>query len=201
MGAVAIVMAAMPIPERRSTFTRFPPVRHPRRVRAAALVVAVLIVAMVVASVVLFIEPATNAPARSDAVIVLAGGNNGARIAKGVALVRAGYAPRLYVSAPGYQDCPRSLPSVSITCFNPVPTTTQGEARFATRLAQQHHWHRIIVVSGTQQVTRARIRFDRCYHGSILMIPADPGGLLSWVYTVVYEWGALPKALIFQRGC
>jgi hypothetical protein len=33
------------------------------------------------------------------------------------------------------------------------------------------------------------------------MVPADPGGLLNWVYTVVYEWGALPKALIFQRGC
>ena len=194
-------MAAMATPERQSTFTRFPPARHPRRVRAAALVVAVLIVAIVVASVVLFIEPATNAPARSDAVIVLAGGNNGARIAKGIALVRSGYAPRLFVSAPGYKDCPKSLPSISITCFNPNPTTTQGEARFASALADRHHWHQIIVVSGTQQVTRARIRFDRCYHGSILMVAADPGGLGSWVATVVYEWGALPKALIWQRGC
>ncbi|HEX3564331.1 MAG TPA: YdcF family protein [Acidimicrobiales bacterium] len=201
MGAIASVVAAMSIPERQSTFTRFPPVRHPRRLRAAALVVAVLIVAIAVASVVLFIEPATNVPARSDAVIVLAGGNNSARIAKGLALVRAGYAPRLFVSDPGNNDCPKSLPSVPVTCFNPNPTTTQGEARFTARLAGQHHWHRIIVVSGTQQVTRARIRFDRCYHGSILMVPADPGGLFNWVYTVAYEWGALPKALIFQRGC
>jgi hypothetical protein len=201
MGVVAIVVAAMTTPERQSTFTRFPPLQHPRRVRASALVMAVVIVAIVVASVVLFIKPATNAPAHSDAVIVLAGGNNGGRIAKGLALVRAGYAPRLFVSAPGYKDCPQSLPSVSITCFNPNPATTQGEARFAATLAQQHHWHQIIVVSGTQQVTRARIRFDRCYHGMVLMIPADPGGLWNWATTVVYEWGAIVKALIFQRGC
>ena len=187
--------------ERRSTFTRFPPLRHPRRVRAVAVVVAVLIVAIVVGSVVLFIEPATNAPARSDAVIVLAGGNDAARVAKGLALVRAGYAPRLIVSAPSHQLCPKSLPSVSITCFDPNPKTTQGEARFAAALAKQHHWHQIIVVSATSQVTRARIRFDRCYQGSILMVPADPGGLLNWVYTVVYEWGALSKALLLQRGC
>jgi DUF218 domain len=194
-------MAAMTIPERQSAFTRFPPLRHPRRVRAAAVVVAVLIVAIVVASVMLFIEPATNTPAHSDAVIVLAGANNAGRIDKGIELVRAGFAPRLFVSAPGDNDCPRSLPSVPITCFSPNPSTTQGEARFAARVAQQHHWHRIIVVSGTQQVTRARIRFDRCYRGSILMVPADPGGLGSWVASVIYEWGALPKALIFQRGC
>ena len=191
----------MSAPERQSTFTRFPPVRHPRRVRAGALVVAALIVALVVGSVVLFIEPATNVPARSNAVIVLAGGNNGARIAKGISLVRAGYAPRLFVSAPGHRDCPRSLPSVSITCFNPNPSTTQGEARYASALADRHHWRQIIVVSGTQQVTRARIRFDRCYQGSILMVPADPGGVANWVYGVVYEWGALAKALVLQRGC
>ncbi|HXA31646.1 MAG TPA: YdcF family protein [Acidimicrobiales bacterium] len=191
----------MATPERQSTFTRFPPLQHPRRVRAAALVVAVVIMAILVASVVLFIEPATNTPAPSDAVIVLAGTNNAARISKGMDLVRAGYAPRLFVSSPGYQDCPKSHPSVPITCFNPNPATTQGEARFAARLAEQHRWHRIIVVPGTQQVTRARIRFDRCYRGTILMVPADPGGLVSWVASVIYEWGALPKALILQRGC
>jgi hypothetical protein len=196
MDSVAIVITAMTIPERRSTFTRFPPLRHPRRLR-----VAFLVVAIIVGSVVLFIDPATNAPARSDAVIVLAGGNNAGRIAKGIDLVRGGYAPRLYVSAPGFKDCPQSLPSVPITCFNPIPATTQGEARYASAVADRHHWNQIIVVSGTQQVTRARIRFDRCYRGSILMVPADPGGLGAWVATVVYEWGALPKALIFQRGC
>jgi uncharacterized SAM-binding protein YcdF (DUF218 family) len=191
----------MALPERQSTFTRFPPVRHPRRLRAAALVVAVLVVAFVVGSVLLFIEPATNTPAPSDAVVVLAGGNNAGRIAKGIELVQAGYAPRLFVSAPGFADCPKSLPSVPVTCFNPNPATTQGEARYASALADRHQWHRIIVVSGTQQVTRARIRFDRCYHGTVLMVPADPGGLGAWVSTVIYEWGALPKALIWQRGC
>ena len=166
-----------------------------------ALVIAVLVLVIVVVSVLFFIEPATNAPARSDAVIVLAGGNNSNRIDKGIELVKAGYAPKLYVSAPGFFDCPKSLPSVPITCFNPQPATTQGEARSAAALADQHHWTQIIVVSGTQQVTRARIRFDRCYHGTILMVPADPGGLWNWVSTVAYEWGAMAKALTLQRGC
>ena len=166
-----------------------------------ALVIGILVVIIVAASVLFFIEPSTNAPARSDAVVVLAGGNNSNRIDKGIELVKAGYAPRLYVSAPGLTDCPKSLPSVPITCFNPAPATTQGEARTAAALAAQHHWNQIIVVSGTQQVTRARLRFDRCYHGTILMVPADPGGLWNWVSTVAYEWGATAKALTFQRGC
>ena len=38
------------------------------------MVLAVLVVIIDAVSIVLFIEPATNAPARSDAVLVLAGG-------------------------------------------------------------------------------------------------------------------------------
>lgn len=40
-------------------------------------------------------------PVRSDAVLVLAGDPSGARICKGGDLVRAGFAPKAYVSSPG----------------------------------------------------------------------------------------------------
>ncbi|MGA8371187.1 MAG: YdcF family protein, partial [Acidimicrobiales bacterium] len=132
-----------------------------------ALVIGILVVIIVAASVLFFIEPSTNAPARSDAVVVLAGGNNSNRIDKGIELVKAGYAPRLYVSAPGLTDCPKSLPSVPITCFNPAPATTQGEAEYVGRLARQYHWHSIAVVTTTPQDSRARLRFERCFAGPV----------------------------------
>jgi uncharacterized SAM-binding protein YcdF (DUF218 family) len=90
---------------------------------------------------------------------------------------------------------------VSIICFIPHPLTTQGEARAVARLARTHNWRQIILVPGIPQTTRARIRFDRCYHGTLLFDPASPGGLGEWIHNVIYEWGALIKALALQRGC
>jgi uncharacterized SAM-binding protein YcdF (DUF218 family) len=177
--------------------------RRGRRGRRKILIIlGALITAFLVLSSVLFIWPATNAPRRSDAIVVLGGG--GSRLPKGVALARAGYAPYLVVSIGDPEDhigCPTALPKVSVICFIPVPATTQGEARAVARLARTHHWRQIIVVSGTPQTTRARIRFDRCYHGTLLFDPAGPGGLGSWIRNVFYEWGALAKALTLQRGC
>ena len=60
-------------------------------------------------------------------------------------------------------------------CFSPVPDTTQGEAREVAKLARSYDWRQIIVVPGTPQTTRARIRFARCYHGTLLFDPASPG--------------------------
>jgi hypothetical protein len=79
-----------------------------------------------------------------------------------------------------------------------LPAPTQRRERRGRR---QYHWHQIIVVSGTPQTTRARIRFDRCYHGTLLFDPADPAGVASWIHNVVYEWAALIKAETIQRGC
>jgi hypothetical protein len=41
------------------------------------------------------------------------------------------------------------------------------------------------------------LRFDRCYHGTALF---DPAGSVN-IQNVVYEWGALAKALTIQRDC
>jgi uncharacterized SAM-binding protein YcdF (DUF218 family) len=173
---------------------------HRRRHFRVALGFFVLLV--VASSAVLFMFPSTDRPRQSDAIVVL--GGSGPRTQKGLALARAGYAPYLVVSinAGAYRtQCPRGSSGVTVICFTPDPLTTQGEARAIAKLAQEKAWHQVIVVPSTPETTRARIRFKRCFHGTLLFDPASPGGLGAWVYNVIYEWGALAKALTIQPGC
>ncbi len=172
--------------------------RHRGR-RIILIVVSALVALFLFLTAVLFVWPATNAPRRSNAIVVL--GGSGPRALKGIALARAGYAPYLAISDPDRATCPKSFRNVTVICFFAKPFTTQGEARATAELAREHHWHQIIVVSGIPQTTRARIRLARCYHGTLLFDPASPGGIGEWIYNVVYEWGALIKALAVQRGC
>jgi uncharacterized SAM-binding protein YcdF (DUF218 family) len=177
--------------------------RRRRWRRNVFVTLGVLITSCLVLTAILFVWPATNAPRRSDAIVVLNG--SGPRLQKGFALARAGYAPYLVISILSRADggqCPTASPAgVSIICFAPNPSTTQGEARAVAVMARTHDWHQLIVIPAVPQTTRARLRFDRCYHGTLLFDPASPGGFGAWIHNVVYEWGALTKALILQRGC
>jgi len=163
---------------------------------AAPIIGVVVILAM---SAALFVRPRTDKPRRSNAIVVLQG--SGPRISKGLALARAGYAPYLVISDPSRSPCPATPRGVKAICFVPVPLTTQGEARATARLARHYRWHQIIVVSGTPQTTRARVLFQRCYHGTLLFDPASPQTVGDWIHNVLHEWGALPKALALDRAC
>jgi hypothetical protein len=173
--------------------------RKRRALKTSLIVGVVVIVVFLVLSGILFVWPRTNAPRKSDAIVVLGGAD--ARVAKGLKLAMDGYAPTLLISTPYPSACRYDVPGVSVICFAPSPETTQGEARYVAKLAAERHWHQIIVVSGTAQTLRARLRFDRCYSGTALFDPAGSGSVISWIHDVAYEWGALPKALILQRGC
>lgn len=160
-----------------------------------------LVAAMVVAvSAVTFVWPSTQSPGRADAIVVLNGG--GPRLETGLELASAGVAPVLVVSkAPGPLGCPQPVRHVRVLCFSPHPATTEGEARYVGALARARRWHRIVVVVTTPQVSRARLRVERCYPGTVAMVGVSPGGLGAWLYDVAYEWGAMFKALVLQRGC
>jgi uncharacterized SAM-binding protein YcdF (DUF218 family) len=160
---------------------------------------AVAVVAFLVLSAVLFVWPRTDAPRRVDAIVVLGGASN--RVTKGLKLASEGYAPTLLISTPDPSACRYRIPGVSVICFQPSPETTQGEARYVAKLASERHWSQILVVSGTAQTLRARLRLDRCYHGTALFDPAGASDAIAWVRDVFYEWGALAKALTTQRGC
>jgi hypothetical protein len=173
------------------------------RLRRVAVVLAVVVACFGLASARLFVWPATGMPAHVDAIVVL--GGQGDRLGKGLALARQGRTPVLVVSrglpapVPASVCAPRSQ-SFTVICFQPEPGTTQGEAEFVGHLAKQYGWHSVALVTTPDQDTRARIRFGRCFAGHLYVVTA-PLPASSWPYEIVYQWGALFKALTLQRGC
>jgi hypothetical protein len=177
-------------------------VRRSRRKRHPFLwAVGVLVVVFLILSSIFYVWPATNTPQRVDAIVVLGGTPSEARWQRGLALARAGFAPVLVQSDNPWTPCPRGPAEVKVICFDPEPSTTQGEAVDIARLARDHHWHRLLIVTDIPQVTRARIRIERCFTGTLLFNAVSPGSIEQWLYGVVYEWGALAKALTLQRAC
>ena len=150
----------------------------------------------------LFVWPAQNVAKglHADAIVVL--GGLGPRWQVALELAKEHAAPFMLVSVPSVQwNCPRDdLPGVQVECFRPNPDDTRGEARFAARTARANDWHTLLLVTSLPQATRARLRFKRCFSGTVYVVPARPD-LGTWAYEVVYEWAALAKALTWQRGC
>ena len=149
----------------------------------------------------LFVWPDQGMPSRVDAIVMLDSPGRPLNIA--VRLAGQHRAPFLVISqgTPASRDpCPRPVPEVTLICFNPTPPTTQGEAEFVGRLAKKYHWQSIAVVAITTQDSRARLRVERCFPGQVYVVTA-PIKLSTWPYQISYEWAALVKALVFQRGC
>ncbi|GAC1533757.1 MAG: YdcF family protein [Acidimicrobiales bacterium] len=163
--------------------------------------IIVLFGAFVAASARLFIWPSPDKPQEADAILILGGG--GHRRPVGYDLARAGLSKTLAVSTSDTDKALRGSPEfvgVEVIKFRPEPFTTQGEARYLAEQAHKRGWKRVIVVSGREQMTRARLRIRRCYDGELLMVAAPRQ--LRWVpYDVVYEWAAMAKALVLERGC
>jgi uncharacterized SAM-binding protein YcdF (DUF218 family) len=177
-----------------------------RRILPAAVV---LVLAWLAACLVFFTWSPweTGAPAHADAVIVLSGGRE--RLPPALSLVRRGVAPVLAISSVS-----RTRPwviarrlcaagryaSATVLCFDAKPYSTQGEARAVERLAREHQWKRVVVVTSRFHVTRAHMLFRRCYDGGISFVGVGypwwklPG---EWVS----ETGKMIVQLTVQRGC
>jgi uncharacterized SAM-binding protein YcdF (DUF218 family) len=175
---------------------RVVPPRARRRRRLLVVLLGLLLV-FGAASVRLFVLPPRDAPRPADAVVVLGGTSQ--RI--GIRLVQEGYAPTLLLSVPG-PGCvpPIPVPRGRLLCFRPQPFSTRGEARDVTAIARQNGWKHLMVVVVNDQNVRARLRFRRCTTMDIAFVPQPtPPRLLA--YRIAYEWAALSKALVLQRGC
>jgi hypothetical protein len=162
--------------------------------------VALLFVAFLTASAVLFVFPATDRPHHVGAILSLNGTDESAREGRAIALAEEGYAPVLLFSqgdAP--TPCP-TVPRVKVVCFIAVPGRTVGEVRFAAGYARLHHLHSIMVVPSRAQATRARLLLKRCFSGQVAVVPAS-FQLTRFPFEVIYEWAALGKALFVDRSC
>jgi hypothetical protein len=169
--------------------------------RGWAGLVLVVLVALVAASLRLFVWPPTDLPQRADAAVALGGDPGQLRAKEAIRLVRQGYAPVAVISLGGTTaaPCPHPEPKVPVICFRADPLDTRGEAEYVGALAQRRHWLRLIVVPERSQATRARMLFERCTKARLIVVPiADrPSSLFV---AIPYEWGALVKALV-KRGC
>ena len=173
------------------------------RWRWLAVTAALVVAAFVATTARIFVFPARGMPAQVDAIVTLDGPAYSSRLATALRLAHERRAPTLLISLGtklSGPSCPPPVPDVKVICFNPSPATTQGEAEFAGRLARQDHWKSVALVTVAPQDTRARLRMSRCFSGRIYVVAA-PLPIGQWPAGIVYESGAMLKALVLQRGC
>ncbi|HEY2299440.1 MAG TPA: YdcF family protein [Jatrophihabitans sp.] len=152
-------------------------------------------------------NPKVDHPKHADAIIILGSPENNARIEAAESLLDQHVTNQLVISLNSpdqrhaYSLCTHPPAGVSVTCFQPKPSSTRGEAEEMRRLAQQHGWKSIVVVTSTFHVSRARMIFKRCITGTVYMVAARRGiGLSTWTYQYLYQTGAYVKAVL-QSGC
>jgi len=85
-------------------------------------------------------------------------------------------------------------------CFRANPFSTRGEAEEIGRLAREHRWTKLDVVTSSFHVFRARILVKRCYRGTLRMVGA-PQSTLHLPIDVVKESVKHVYQETVQRGC
>jgi hypothetical protein len=167
--------------------------------------VVVLLAGFAVATARLLVWPQQGMPARVDAIVMLNGPGN--RLGTALELGWERRAPYLVISrgSPAWADggnCAPPLSGVKVICFDPSPSTTQGEAEFIGRLASRYHWKTIVMVTITPQITPGRIWLSRCLPaGTSVYAVAAPLRAFAWPPLVLYEWGSIINAEVFSRSC
>ncbi len=180
-----------------------------RRVLAVAVtVLVVLVFSLGAAGYGFFTRPQSDPLAKADAIVVLGGEMDG-RIEYGLSLARQGYADTVVLSnsyGPASnrfrRACAAGTSTITVICFVPDPFTTRGEAMFASRLAKEHQWKHVIVVSWNYHLVRARYIFGQCFDGTVTMraVPrAYDFNVAEWAWIYGYQYAGLVKAAVL--GC
>ncbi|ANI93324.1 YdcF family protein [Dietzia timorensis] len=140
-----------------------------RFVRVLLVLVCIAVVVWVGLGAWFLSERHRSEPVRSDAIVMLAGADDGRhRVARN--LLQDGYAPELLVSNPdsaGKKKAAELCRMKATDCFSPVPKTTAGEVRAVREAAEGAEdsgdgWDSIIVVTNKPHAARAGAFFRRC---------------------------------------
>src|ERR1700712_430409 len=133
--------------------------KRPRSARRGLIkIVLGLLVIWLVGCYLVVAEPTVNKPEKVDAILVLGPPDVDGRVEAAYALARAHYASTVVVSVESDRQfllksaCRNKNPAYQVICFQPDPRTTQGEAREIERLAKQHGWKSIIVVTSKYHI-------------------------------------------------
>lgn len=178
-----------------------------RRRRRLLIGIAALFGLWLAACFVVVYEPTVDRPAHADAIVVLGPPDVDGRVSEAYALARQHFAGTVVISVESQEQfqaksaCRNDNPAYQVICFQPSPRTTRGEAEEVGRLAQQHHWHAVLVVTSRYHISRARLIVSRCLPGPVRMIaaPGQPSAL-TWAYQFAYQTGGFIKAW-WHRGC
>ncbi|AFU06023.1 hypothetical protein O3I_040390 [Nocardia brasiliensis ATCC 700358] len=174
-----------------------------RRLRWAVLglVVAVSVVAALWP---VYVRPRTDTPVPADAILVLGGAHDG-REQLALRLAAEGFAPRVLISDPYEHStlinriCHGSY-SFQVICFDPAPRTTRGEGRFLARMARAGGWQRVIVVTFTPHISRARYILGKCWSGELLFVDPEPAlSVPRWAWDYAYQSAGYVRA--FFEDC
>lgn len=189
-----------------------PPVGRVRRALAILAAAGVCVAGVLaVAGYLLFTRPHADPLSKADAIVVLGGDNDG-RWEYGLDLARQGYASTVLLSN-AYSDrptdlsefrqaCASSTATITVLCFIPDPFTTRGEAMYVARLAKQHNWTHVIVVSWNYHMVRARYIFHQCFDGDVTMRPVPRSydyPPWRWAAEYGYQYAGFVKAVLL--GC
>ncbi len=151
--------------------------------------------------------PREDSATAADAIVVLGGLGSAAVVQKAVELAEAGFSDLIVISDAFGGDtrpanlCARPVPvpgtTINVECFDPHPTTTRGEAKAIAMFATDRGWNRVIVVTSSYHVSRARVQISQCYSGPLAVIgaqqPMDPP---TWAYQFVYQSAAFLQARV-----
>jgi uncharacterized SAM-binding protein YcdF (DUF218 family) len=183
------------------------PVSWRRIARISGISLLVLFLVWVVGGYFVLVRPHVNHPQHADAIVILGSLDENNRVETALALLSKHVASTLVISVPAgdqraAQDlCTKPQAGFTVACFRPDPATTRGEAEEIRRLASQHGWKSIVVVTSTFHISRARMIVKRCFDGRLYMVAARKGiSFGRWVYQYFYQTAGYVKAFL-HRGC
>ena len=149
-----------------------------------------------------FSHPTLDQPTKADAIVVL-GQPDLAALAKAQQLIDDGIADQLVLAIPhgASPQCADPPDGVTVHCFVPDPSTTQGDARGIGKLAREYEWTDLVVITWTSHISRSRMLIERCFAGELQMTDYPRRmSVTGWLAEYAYQSGAFVKALA-SFGC